>query len=234
MKYFLLNFFYYLLGLLSFLILIFILKRVIDSPASWNVAEITPSLLSLSVIVAILTLLINLKRSASEEYLKSAIDLLSKAYDVLASMQDEQGRPLNSRINWLSSARMIKSSENISNFITEESHIRIWIENKEYWRIKFAHLIKSSEDDFPEEYYASKPEYFITWRTKQQEPLSEKSLAVLYRFIEWKGGDTLDDEKCFSTQEIDRMIHFGPKGLGSLLKKVKDLLSGDRPFDHSV
>ena len=51
------------------------------------------------------------------------------------------------------------------------------------------------------------------------------SLAVLYRFIRWPEGveDTIQDEESFSDEEIQKMVSFGPRGLGKLLSELKRL-----------
>ena len=62
-------------------------------------------------------------------------------------------------------------------------------------------------------------------------PLSEKSLAFLYRFVRWPENmsDPLRDEPNFTDEEIERMRSFGPRGLGNLIAEVRRLRpSGSR------
>ncbi len=222
---------YYLLLPFIFLILIFIFKRLIDSPASLSVSEITPPILIFGVLIAYINFLIDHKRLASKNYLDGANDLLFKAYDVFSSNLDEHGRPLNSRINWLTTARLIESSKEISSLISEESHIHLWKANEEYWRRKFADLILPENDELPQEYFATSPEIFMTWGSKDRPPLSEISIAYLYNFVKWKGSDPLKDYPRFSSEEIRHMITFGPTGLGNLIKQAREIESGERTFD---
>ena len=60
---------------------------------------------------------------------------------------------------------------------------------------------------------------------EQRSPLSEKSLAYLYRFIRWPKelADPLADIAKFSDEEIQRMQTFGPHGLGNLMANVRSL-----------
>jgi hypothetical protein len=191
--------------------------RLSCNPSSFSTAEVTPWIVAAGVLVALVTLLINQLRAASEEYLKSAIELLSKAYEILDASKDDQGRPKNSRLNWLTSARLIRAAENIAALVTEKSHRRIWREQKEYWRGRLRDLIKPEKNDFPMEYYAA------SHGDENRAPLSQQSLAVLYRFVEWPGDmeDPLRNEKLFTKEEIDNMVRFGPKGLGKRLEEVE-------------
>lgn len=107
---------------------VWIAIRLNCSPASFSPAEITPWIVVAGVLAALITLSINQLREASEEYLENATDLLSKAYAILETSKDDQGRPKNSRLNWLTSARLIRTAESIADLVTVESHRRIWRE----------------------------------------------------------------------------------------------------------
>jgi len=199
--------------------------RLICNPAAFSPLEVSPWIVAAGVLAALITLSINQLRVASEEYLENASDLLSKAYEMLAATKDAQGRPKNSRINWLTSARLIRTAESIAGFVTVESHRRIWREQKEYWRGRLRDLISPSFEGFPEEYYASSPKAMLVYGDEDQEPLSERSLSVLYRFVQWQEGteDPLKNDSSFSDGEIKQMVLFGPKGLGRLLEKVRQI-----------
>lgn len=207
------------------------------NPSSFSTVEITPWIVAAGVLVALVTLSINQCREASEEYLESATDLLAKAYGILEASKDDQGRPRNSRLNWLTSARLIRTAENIAALVSMESHQRIWREKKEYWRGRLRDLIKPEKNEFPMEYFAEKPEHMIAYSEKDRAPLSQKSLAVLYRFVEWPSDveDPLKNEKSFTKEEIDNMTRlgparFGPRGLGKLLEEVEKIKTGQKEW----
>ena len=68
------------------------------------------------------------------------------------------------------------------------------------------------------------PEHFNVWSGDQRAPLSERSLAYLYRFIKWQEGEgdpvaTLE----FTDEEVEQMRTHGPTGLGQLLTKARAL-----------
>lgn len=196
--------------------------RLGDNPSLFSPSEVSPFLTALGVLVALLTLLRNGDRAASEDYLESARDLIAKAYQTL-NVIDDGGRPKNNRMHWLTSARMIRTAEHIGSKISVQSHKEIWVEELEYWRGRFYDLIHTDIEGFPETYYAEKPEHMDGYTSGVREPLSEKSLAVLYRFIKWPQDrpDSLQDECVFSDEEIETMSLFGPRGLGRLLEKVR-------------
>ena len=199
--------------------------RLCTSAATFSFSDTTPHIVAAGVLVALVTLLMNQRRIASEEFLKNASDLLSNAYEILEKSKDDNGIPKNSRINWLTAARLIRTAESIAELLTEESHQRIWRETKEYWRGRLRDLINPSNGSFPNNYFAAKPLDMLVWGDGDQEPLSEKSLTVLYRFIQWPDHfeDPLKKERAFSDEEIEKMSMFGPKQLGELLKEARQI-----------
>lgn len=197
--------------------------RLICGASAFSVAEITPLLVAAGVLIALLTLLLNRRRSQSEDYLEHAQDLLEKAYTRLA-MLDDKGRPQNKRLNWLTAARLIKTALAVAAKIKERSHQDIWREELNYWRGRFYDMIFPNIEGFPPEYYAEKPEHMYVHGSDDRELLSLTSLAVLYRFIKWPEGqgDPIHVEPAFTKEEREAMLHFGPRGLGKLLEKVEN------------
>jgi hypothetical protein len=198
--------------------------RLASDAATVSPAEIAPFFVAAGVLLALVSLLLNRRREASKDYLESASDLIEKAYEVLND-RDDAGRPRNSRINWLTSARLLRKSEEIAKRMTDRSHLQIWKEKLEYWRGRFHDLIYPDAAGFPSSYYAEKPENLFAWSDDDREPLSLKSLAVLYRFVRWPEGhdDPLKSDAEFSDEEIHKMATFGPRGLGELLEDFQQL-----------
>lgn len=188
---------------------------------SLNVTQfIAPLAITGGVLVALLSLMSNNRKKASEDYLEHALNLLEKSYDALMPL-NEDGYPKQSRIAWLTSARLLRASEQTAERIPEMHHRHIYDEQKEYWRGRFYDLLKPDDDGLPSKYFAEKPEHMSGYMPDEveHEPLSEKSLGVLYRFVRWPQGleDPIKDEPKFSAEEIEKMELFGPKGLGELL-----------------
>jgi len=149
------------------------------------------------------------------------MDLLEKAYQALAGEAEE---PTNRRHAWLSAARLIATAEKLSQHIVESSHRTIYGAKREYWRGQLYDLIfPSPPEGLPSSFYAEQPEHMVAYSGRVRPPLSEKSLAYLYRFIRWpeKVADSIGQEPVFTSDEIERMRTFGPRGLGELLAAAR-------------
>lgn len=215
-----------LVGLLAvdlLLVTIWCAVRLASDATAVSPAEVAPFFVAAGVLTALVSLLLNRQRDASNDYLESASDLIEKAHEVL-SERDEAGLPKNSRLNWLTAARLLRKSEDLAKRISDPSHVQIWNEKIEYWRGRFHDLIRPDGDGFPSDYYAEKPEHLLVYSDDVREPLALSSLAVLYRFVRWPQGrdDPLTDEDSFSDEEIRKMAAFGPRGLGELLEKYQE------------
>jgi hypothetical protein len=205
------------------LILVLLLCRFWSSSATAIVVEIAPLIVLAGVLTALIAFLFNMRRGRSEDVLEVASDLLAKAYEALLT----QGATVtNNRHAWLSSARLVAAAEKLSKQIAEPSHQAIYEEKREYWRGRLYDLIfPSPPDGLPSSFYAEKPEHMIAWSGRVRDPLAEKSLALLYRFIQWPAErqDPIGNEPDFSDEEIQKMRTFGPRGLGNLIDQAKNL-----------
>lgn len=193
--------------------------RIVAAPAFTTLAVLFGAL------VALLVWIWNVRRQYSEDLLKESQSFFDKSFETL-NVLDDQGRPENDRIRWLTSARLLKVAEQIGNNIELKSHKILYEEIRNYWRSKFHDLVEPQDDGFPEDYYAEKPEHLSIYNPDQdRRPLDLLSVAVIYRFVRWPKGrlDPLDNEPPFSREEIDRMYNFGPRGLGKLLRKFEEI-----------
>jgi hypothetical protein len=132
--------------------------------------------------------------------------LLEKAHDALAG---KEGEPINRRHAWLSSARLIATAEKLSKHIAEPSHKTIYREKREYWRGRLYDLIfPSPPEGLPSSFYAEKPEHMISYSGRVRDPLSEKSMAFLYRFIRWHEGaaDPIGEDALFTDEECELSV----------------------------
>lgn len=188
-----------------------------------SIPEVAPLIVLAGVITAVLAFVFNLRRARSEDTLEAAADLLEKAYDALTG---KDGVPTNRRHAWLSAARLIATAEKLSKHIVESSHRTIYGEKREYWRGQIYDLIfPSPPEGLPSSFYAEKPEHLIAHSGRVRDPLSEKSLAYMYRFIRWPEGtaDPIGEVPAFTLEEVERMCAFGPRGLGALLAEARVL-----------
>ncbi|ELO1025276.1 hypothetical protein [Pseudomonas aeruginosa] len=200
-------------------------KRLHDAQADFTLVEISPFLVAAGVIAALLTLGFNQARSSSDDYLESASEFLSKAFETLDRSKDSEGRPLNDRMVWLTASRLLATSELIAEKIMFESHKLIWQEQQEYWRGRMRDLVSPRGHGFPSEYYAASPRDFIMVSGDARQPLSETSLAAIYRFIEWPKNrvDPLRKYQPFTDDELEEMAIRGPRGLARILQESRAL-----------
>ena len=200
-------------------------RRLMLAPTTASILDVGPLLVAMGVLIALVAFLVNLRRARSDDVLKAATDLLEKAYETLAP-KDGSSEPINHRLSWLSAARLVATAERLGKDITENSHRLIYQEKREYWRTRLYELIfPSPPEGLPSLFYAEMPEHMTAYSVRVREPLSEKSLAYLYRFIRWPENvrDPLGEEPTFTDDEIERMQSFGPRGLGKLLAEVRRL-----------
>ena len=192
--------------------------------------DIAQLLAAAAIFIALTTFLTKLRRERSDDTLKAAIDLLEKAYGMLSSTED-RGKPSNRRLSWLSSARLVATAEELAGHVTDRSHQLIYDRTREYWRNRLYELICPSQPDgLPSTFFAERPEHMVTWSDEHREPISERSIAYLYRFIHWSETtvDPIGEVPKFSEEEIEKMLAFGPRGLGRLLREVRNF---DTPKD---
>ena len=121
---------------------------------------------------------------SSEVFLTEAKALMDRTYEVFTSNRGDLTLPNNSRVLWLTVARMIVRYKNIKKCIKDDSHIDIINENEEYWRFKFYDLLNTSANEFNSKYFSSPDGEFSS-------EIDTKSIAVIFEFSDWKGPDLL-------------------------------------------
>lgn len=227
---------YALVAGLLILSLLFVFVHLVNDPSSVDLNKLGFVATAFGVFVALLTFMHNLRRAESEKYLEKSADLLAKAYDILFSEKNAEGLPLNDRRLWLSAARMIKSAERIAQRITEESHYVIWMENREYWRIRFSYLFKTEMKDCPVTYFAEHPVDMLTWNDDVREPLDEKSIAIIYRFTQFDRyrSDPINNELAFTDEEIQHMQFEGLTSLHNFFTNLREIKEQLRSGDSSA
>ncbi|GAA6206694.1 hypothetical protein [Thalassotalea sp. SU-HH00458] len=166
------------------------------------------------VYVAVWKLVSDQKWRQSEVYLEQAKELFEKSFDTL-KIDKETNYPMNDRYQWLSSARLLLSAQDLGNKIEDKSHKETFNEYVEFWRMKFNDLLDFHGERSPDENYFYEKGKLLVYSRGDREPISEKSIAVIYRFMEWPQNreDRLTTESNFSDIEVEKIFKFGPKGL---------------------
>jgi len=194
--------------------------------------DLAPFFVAGGACLALFTFLTNLRRARSQDVLSAACDFLEKSYETLVVKDSPE--PSNNRRTWLTSARLLKTAESLAERLVEASHRKIYEQTREYWRGKLYDLIYPTQPEgLPSTFYADEPDHMLATINEQRSPLSEKSLAYLYRFIQWpdKAADPIGEVAKFTEDEIHKMQTFGPRGLGNLMVDVRKLQ--DKVFGKS-
>jgi hypothetical protein len=210
---------YFLIGALVSLISLILLSILIPSGVTFVwVQSYVPSIQAIGslAILASATVALSLYRittkrhceednfKSSEAFLSEAKTLLEKTYGLFCKEHDGS-LPDNSRVLWLTVARMIVRYQNIKSLITASSHLEIIEENEEFWRYKFYSLLNSNSEGLSKNYFMSPED------KHGGNKIDRKSIAVIFDFAAWKGSDpldTIDDIQLFSDR-IRLHDHFG-------------------------
>lgn len=134
-------------------------------------------------------------RKASETYLKESLSLLDKAHETF--IRDGAEPPVNDRLLWLSTARMILRFQKLREQISEPEHIAVADENEEHTRLKFYGILGRNRDNFSREYFCPSGDLY------SGENIDRKSIAVVFGFSRWKEGiqdplSEIDDIELFA------------------------------------
>lgn len=209
------NLLFYFFIIVSFVLVVFFSNSIFFNGAKNAVSYVALLASSLTM----LTLIYNVRRHLSEDYSKDAKEYLKRAYEIMEPKEGNEYPP-DDRMVWLTAARFLKISERLGRQIIMSSHKKIFIEEKQFWRWKMGGIIKN----FPSDYYAQTPEKFIVYGAGDKEPLSEYSLYVIYKFIEWDDNytDPLDNTR-FSEDDINMLMRRRHTNLFHLLKAVKKI-----------
>lgn len=216
-----------ILLVLSVTLLVYAFLRGIICSAGFEYysSSVASSVLFSGVLAALLAVTASMVYSRSKDYMEGASSLLSKAYDALSEL-DENGLPRNDRVTWLTTARFILASQELAKNVDLKNHKRILHETEMFWRGKLFDLLRIDKGSFSSEYYAVSSERTMVWSEGIRAPISARSLAVIYRFVEWPkdASDPIQNVAVFSGPEIDRMEILGLEGLVSHFRTANELL----------
>ncbi len=140
----------------------------------------------------------------NESYFRHAVASLERAYQALCEPATPP-RPLQDRMAWLSSARLLLSASGSARQITAHSSgLRHLYQGEEaHWRHRFYQLLEPTS---PRGVGAS-TSYFEADRTAGRSEIEERSIRVIYDFCSWPDGqqDPIDEISRYTRTELDRM-----------------------------
>ncbi|CAI0698080.1 Uncharacterised protein [Serratia quinivorans] len=167
----------------------------------------------------------NLRRHVSEDYFKEAKEQLGKSFDIIDCV--DHAELTKDRLKWLTTARMLKTSERLSKKIMMTSHKELYIEEKQYYRIKFKELI----GDFPDGFFDDSLDYFRDPINSDKSSLSDDSIFTVMSFVIWdeRYKDPLGDffESVISEEEKRKVRRSAPDNLRAYLEE-RDRIRDER------
>jgi hypothetical protein len=141
-----------------------------------------------------------------------------RAFEAL-STGGEDGLPNNSRLSWLTAARLILVANELSEK-TPLDYEAIRDSTELYWRYRFFHLLEPL-DRVGQNFWADGVENLVGWKPGEREPISEKSAKVIHDWIYGQWRDPMEGQERFSDEQIEKLVSFRWRSLGRLLQKYK-------------
>ena len=159
------------------------------------------------------------KFDESEVYLKSSVDLINKAYDVL----DGEYGVTADRISWVTAARLLTRATDLSAKISLPSHKSIYESEHDYQRHRFSNLLKVEGKNLPGEFFLG-PDYVLgsigksaysTTKDNGSSWIPARIVSTVYRFKMFpeEYRDPLDSSTSFSNVELERMWILDEEGV---------------------
>lgn len=169
------------------------------------------------------------KIAKSKINLDLALEFLKHAYETLTNNNPSRV-PINDRVLWLTCARQLLASKKFSEKISYDEHKYIYDEYEDYWRTKLFLFLEKHKKALDKRYFAEKAEHALSTPADERQPLNAKSLAVVFRFIEWDKSreDKVRSIEELSEKEIDNHKVFGFEGLADHFLEFQDHMESIR------
>lgn len=167
--------------------------------------------------------------SKSKIKLDLALEFLKHAYETLTNNKPNKV-PINDRVLWLTCARQLLASKKFSEEISYDEHKYIYDEYEDFWRTKLFLFLEKHKKELDKRYFAEKKEHALSTPEDERQPLNAKSLAVIFRFIEWDKSreDKVRSIEELSKEEIDKHKVFGFEGLADHFLEFEDYMESIR------
>ena len=177
----------FLVGTLFSLIVFTILLSVSNGIPFIQVAQATGSIaIGISAVVGINLYIATTnrhraedKRKTSEEYLKEAIKILERAYEIFTDDGTNVCPPRNDRLLWLTTARMILRYYKIKAQINQTDLSEIVQEHEEYWRVQLYNVLNQNTSNFTVGYFQPSGNRY------GGDTVHRDSIGVIFDFAKW-------------------------------------------------
>jgi hypothetical protein len=185
---------------------------------------ISPVLAFASFIAVLLTIRLQKQKNLYEKenleaqvYCDNAVKCLNRAYSFLSDNGRSES-PVKNRLVWLTTARLIKRAEMISNLMSPQAtSSKIMYESeKDYWRHRFYELIDFTGLNS----FSMTEDYFGKASSTPGDEIDERSIKIIYHFsLQFDDqNDPIDKVDLFVTEDL-KQFHVSQLGLTKYLKK---------------
>jgi hypothetical protein len=185
---------------------------------------LSPLLAFFSFVVLLLTMKEQRKKNEIEAeirnsavYCRHAVQCLDRAYNVLSD-NGKETKPVQDRLVWLTSARLLLSADKLYSQIVDEakSEKELYRSEAEYYQIKFYNLL----DFTGMKSFSMFKNYFSEASDIPGDEIEERSIKVIYDFIDWSENhiDPIDSVNYFVQSELSR-FHVSQKGLKEYIQE---------------
>lgn len=141
------------------------------------------------------------ERRASEKYLSESISLIEKSFSIFTDSGANISPPINDRLTWLSTARMIIRFKSMKSKIKIAEHSAIADEHEEYWRLRYYTLLRDNRENFTLSYLQPSGDRY------GRDTISRKSIAIIFDFARWRKEnvdplDSIDDKGLLAAKAV--------------------------------
>ena len=185
---------------------------------------ISPILAFLSFVAVMVTIKLQNDKNALEKelidsqgYCTNAIKCLERSYNFLSN-HGALAIPVQDRLVWLTSARLILQSDELANAMSSEavSSLAMYQSEREYWSHKFYNLIDYTNMTS----FSTNKDYFAKASQIPGDEIEERSIKVIYEFAlsfdETK--DPINKVNKYTRDDLKK-FHFSQLGLKAYLEE---------------
>jgi len=159
------------------------------------------------------------KWKKNEGHFAHAVSFIERSYEIISNGGKELV-PVKSRLAWLTCARFLLTAQKFAEKIDEESIKEKYWDEKEYWSNKFYEFFQITDQGA----FSIDSKYFSKPSSISGDCIEERSIAVIYKFMEWPEGriDPIESVEKYTDQEIKKMP-FWMVGIKEYLSKKRNI-----------
>ncbi len=133
-------------------------------------------------------------------------ELAAKSLEKAFAALTDRGQVAHSRLAWLNCARLLLASDSAASLISGDSTgiQNMYFGERSHWRTRFYELLLASS---VAQEIGMQPAFFQHDATEYRSPIDERSIRVIYEFIQWPEGeaDSIDSVARYTNEEIAQL-----------------------------